>query len=155
MNNHRAAGFTLIETLVYLALFSVIMGGVMVGAYHVIEASDRTQGSVVVQEEGNFVLHKVVWALTGAASITLPVANSTGTTLSVQSASTSQNPLVFTLASSVLRLSRAGGVPVSLTSSNVAAAVQFRHVVTTSKPDALTVSLTLNGRLFQTTTYLR
>ena len=60
-------GFTLIETLVYLALFGLIMGGMVAAAYVLFESSDRNQTKAMLQEEQNFVMGKIIWALNAAS----------------------------------------------------------------------------------------
>lgn len=67
-------GFTLIETLVYLALFALIIGGLVVAAYMLFETSDRNQTKAMMQEEENFLLGKINWALSGASIVSVPVA---------------------------------------------------------------------------------
>lgn len=47
----KSYGFTLIEMLVYLALFALIMTGAFAGAYQLIEHSGRTREQVVQYEE--------------------------------------------------------------------------------------------------------
>ncbi len=69
-------GFTLIETLVYLALFALIIGGLVVAAYMLFETSDRNQTKAMMQEEENFLLGKINWTLSGASSVSVPVAHS-------------------------------------------------------------------------------
>src|SRR3989344_8094326 len=61
-------GFTLIETLVYLALFALIIGGMVVAAYLLFETSDRYQSRAMLQEEQNFIMAKIAWALDNAMS---------------------------------------------------------------------------------------
>jgi len=72
-------GFTLIETIIYIALFSVLIGGGLVTVYELIDGSGKLSAKNTVQEEGNFVLRKLNWALTGVSGITSP---SSGTPLS-------------------------------------------------------------------------
>lgn len=81
MTNNR--GFTLIETLVYLALFSLIIGGLVISAYGLFESSDRNQTKAMLQEEENFVMAKILWALSQAQTVCDPAANTSGATLSV------------------------------------------------------------------------
>ena len=76
-------GFTLIETIIYLALFSVLMTGALVAAYNLLEGEQRMQTRAMVQEEGNFILGKFERTMLGASSIDEPIANTTGTTLRV------------------------------------------------------------------------
>ena len=77
----RADGFTLIEVLVYLALFAVIIGGGMVAVYQIIESTNKTNDKVVIQEDANFLLRKLDWALTGAKPS--DISNVTATTIRV------------------------------------------------------------------------
>jgi len=62
MNNR---GFTLIETLVYLALFTIIIGGFVASSYILFETSDRNQAKAMMQEEENFLVGKINWVLSG------------------------------------------------------------------------------------------
>ncbi|MBP6883688.1 MAG: prepilin-type N-terminal cleavage/methylation domain-containing protein [Candidatus Pacebacteria bacterium] len=58
-------GFTLIETLIYIALFSLLLGGAFVITYQLIESSGKLSIKNTIQNEGNFVMRKLSWALTG------------------------------------------------------------------------------------------
>ncbi len=68
-NSKSGAGFTLIEMIVYMALFSVMMGGLVVTMYYLYQSIGRTSANATAQEEINFVLKKIDWALTGASSV--------------------------------------------------------------------------------------
>jgi prepilin-type N-terminal cleavage/methylation domain-containing protein len=67
---HR--GFTLIETLVYLALFSILMSGAIVGSYQLLQGGAHDRALAFTQSEGTFINRKINWALSGAsdASVT-------------------------------------------------------------------------------------
>ena len=68
----RCLGFTLIETLIYLALFGMLFSGAVVCAYSVLESSGRNQSKAMLQGDGNFIAAKIEWALSQATSITVP-----------------------------------------------------------------------------------
>ena len=70
-------GFTLIEVIIYITLFALLMGSAFIIAYQLIQGSGDVGTKNTVQEEGNFVLRKINWALTGVQTITTP---SSGTT---------------------------------------------------------------------------
>ena len=59
-------GFTLIETLIYIALFGVILTGVITAAYPLITGAEKLSQRVVAESESTFVLHKIGWALSSA-----------------------------------------------------------------------------------------
>jgi Tfp pilus assembly protein PilE len=75
MYKKASSGFTLIETLVYLGLFALIMGGLVMAAYMLFETSDRNQTKAMMQEEENYLLGKINWALSGASSVSVPATN--------------------------------------------------------------------------------
>ncbi len=65
----KNSGFTLIETMIYIALFALIMTGTIVSIYGILGSSARNQLKAMVQEEGSFLVGKVDWSLNGASSI--------------------------------------------------------------------------------------
>ena len=69
---NRRDGFTLIETLVYLALLAIFIGGAVVATYSIIEAAGHNQTRAMMQEEGDFLIAKINWALSGAQTVTSP-----------------------------------------------------------------------------------
>lgn len=154
-----AAGFTLIEVLIYLALFTIIIGGAIVSVYSILEGSSRTARRILAQEEGNFLLRKIDWALTNATAITLPLPGASGTALSVTKADLppAESPLVFALNNTTMRLSRGGGVSHRLTSATVAVSeVMFRHIAARDNtPAAIVVNFRVEGQAFHLTKYLR
>jgi len=75
-------GFTLIETLVYIALFALIIGGFVAASYMLFETSDRNQTKAMMQEEENFLIGKINFALSGAQNIAAPFIIAPATTAS-------------------------------------------------------------------------
>ena len=59
------AGFTLIETIIYIALVAFLIGGGVIAAYAVIQGSGRASDAEALQEEGQFVVSGV-WLLRGS-----------------------------------------------------------------------------------------
>ncbi len=164
-------GFTLIETLIYLALFAIVIGGGMVAVYQIVEGSNRNNTKVIVEEEANFLLRKVDWALGAASSVATPAPGLPAPSLAVTKLGFAQNPLVFDLddpdadGSGNLRLKRAAGTATNLNSSNVTVSnLIFQRVAgAAGLPDKLTTSFTISSNLygqpfsedFSTTKFLR
>lgn len=76
-------GFTLVETLVYIALFGILVGGFVVSAYGLFESNNRNLAKAMLQQEKDFVVGKINWALSGAQSVTVPAAGASGGTLTL------------------------------------------------------------------------
>jgi Tfp pilus assembly protein PilV len=107
------AGFTLIETIIYLVLFIIIIGGGMVATYQVIQGTEASYNHVVLQEEANFLLRKIQWALTGAT-----VVSATSSSLVASKPNVAQ--LTFDVTGGNVRLQRESNTPVILNSSTIA-----------------------------------
>ena len=149
-------GFTLIEAIVYMALFFIIIGGAMVTTYGIIESVNAGTNHVILQEEANFLLRKVDWAMTGATAVT---AVASPPSLSITK--TGLPLLKFDVSGTNFRLTRGAGSPVILNSSSISLSnLSFTPTgggvgVTT----AFTLTTVQNGRNvsenFSTTKYLR
>jgi len=55
----RTSGFTLLETVVYIALLAILIGGGMVGVFNILEGSGRTRQSMYREQEAYFITRKI------------------------------------------------------------------------------------------------
>lgn len=141
-------GVTLIETMVYIALFSIIIGGSVVAAYQVLESSGRSQTRAMLQEEGDFLIGKINWALSGVQSGTPTGQNCTeSNTLSVSKWDTSIGVIVMNETSGNMNITYGGNPPVALNNSNVSvSALSFTHCfLNTSNPESMGARFTLSA----------
>lgn len=117
LRKENRAGFTLIETLVYIGLFSMIIGGAIISAYNIFESTNRNQTKAMVAEEGIYLIGKINWALTGATSVNVPFSNQLSVTkFGIPS---TDNPLVFDDSLGEMRLKRGANAPQVLNNANV------------------------------------
>ncbi len=162
-------GFTLIEVVIYLALFGLLMGGAVVSAFSLFESSSRNETSIMLQEEGSFIIAKISATLSGVQTVILPEENLSGSTLSVVKWDVGAgNPIVISLSGSDIILSHQANPGVPLNNSNVSITnLNFTHTLNTgegTKPESVTSSFTANTRTrdgrvisktFTNTDYLR
>ncbi|HYF04814.1 MAG TPA: prepilin-type N-terminal cleavage/methylation domain-containing protein [Patescibacteria group bacterium] len=140
LRNKSTDGFTLIEVLIYITLFAFIMGGSIISITNIIRNTEITQSHVVAQEEANFILSKINWALDGATSFS--VATSTQS-LTVQKMGTT---LVFSYDTANKNMALKRGTATATLLNNYAVkvdAVQFTK--TTGPPDKLQAAVTVEG----------
>ncbi len=142
-------GFTLIEVIIYIALFSIVIGGGMIAAYEIIQSTDSGTNHVIVEEEANFLLRKINWALSGATS---PLSSLPASSLTVTKSGT---PYIFDLNSNNLRINNIILNSSSIKVSNLTFSSPGSNGVTTS----FTLTTQQNGKniteSFFTTKYLR
>lgn len=86
-------GFTLLEVVVYLALFGVLMTGVIRTVYELLETSRETAVALAIQNDGSFVLQKIAWALGDVETIAIIDT----TTLEIVRSDDVANPLRFSV----------------------------------------------------------
>lgn len=152
LRSHR--GVTLIELVVYIALFSLIIGGAIVAAYQIFESSGRSQTHAMIQEEGDFLLAKINWSLSGIQTISAPVLPSGGVactssnTLSVTRWDSAIGTLVIDVLGADMRIARGGNQPNVLNNTNVTVSnLLFKYCyMGGSNPASIASSFTLRSR---------
>lgn len=150
-------GFTLVETLVYLGLFSIAIGGLIVSAFYLIDAGADNQKLVSVQEEGTFLNRKLAWAIASATDA--DVVGGTTLTLSRPDLG-AESPLSLTYDAGVgkgsLMLSRGGGIPLPLNGSEFTVTdVVFSVVHEIGRPTYVGATYKVEGESFRLDIYLR
>lgn len=61
--SRNISGFTLIETIIYIALFSIIFTGLFVSTYPILTGAERLTSNIAADSETAFVLAKINYAL--------------------------------------------------------------------------------------------
>ena len=160
--------FTLLETVIYIALLTLIMGGTLAATYELLSGQGRASGRNTTEEEGGFVLGKFAWMMgqitaTSSPSIGTPHTNSLDIT-------TVSGPIKLCLVNSAIRLSTTTNCDASsgeaITTPNVkVTGLDFYYLPAVSgAPDGITASTTmvasttaptLQGETFRMTRYLR
>lgn len=164
MKNNK--GFTLIEVLIYIALFSLLMGTAFMTAFNLIDGSGKLSAKTTTIEEGNFVLRKINWALTGISSDTADIVNPpkvfpyTNSTLSIkkwQSGTKVPIEIAYDAVSNRIMMRKGGGPPLPITTANVKVTnLQFEFIPSVqSGPAGIKATATIDGKDFSITKYIR
>jgi type II secretory pathway pseudopilin PulG len=74
MKKTKNRGFTLIEALIYIGLYTIVIGGALTGAYSLFESSAHNTTKALIEEEGSFLIGKIDWVLSNTKSISNPAA---------------------------------------------------------------------------------
>lgn len=144
-------GVTLIETVLYLGLFTLIITSVLASVDGILEANARSQTKVMVLEEGAFILGKIDWALTGVTSASIDASGKILTTIKQDSAF--PNPIQISIDSSGnVFIKRGTGADQRLNNSNVtvscAALGCFEKTLASGdgiNPESISATLTINA----------
>lgn len=124
----RINGYTLIEVLIYTAIFVIFVGGMMMFAISMLTSSQRADTQVEVADNSRFVIQKLQYVLKGASAINSPAVGSSNASLSLNTATASWNPFVIDVASGSLRFKKGSAVAIPITNSMVTvSSVSFRN----------------------------
>lgn len=130
-------GFTLFETLIYLALFGFLIGGGFLAAYQIIESSGSIAEKTAIEAEADFIFRKIDWALNGE----IINVSGGGNTLTIDKIG-SADDAEFEENGGILELN---GTP--LTSSQLIIS-EFIVTITGGTPESVEVSFKINGEAF-------
>ncbi|OGG47061.1 hypothetical protein A2671_01565 [Candidatus Kaiserbacteria bacterium RIFCSPHIGHO2_01_FULL_49_13] len=152
-------GFTLIEALIYTALFSFIIGGAILAVYSILDGSARTDAALTRDADARFVLQKIAWVMNDASNIFSPTSGNDSESLSVvKSVAGTPTLITIDLTSGRIFMTRDVGPEIPLTSERVRAESILFHARPPSAgaPPAIEMSFVLNGVFYGTTTrYVR
>jgi type II secretory pathway pseudopilin PulG len=136
-------GFTLIETLIYIALMAFILGAGVTTAYYLIDASARGKSEVNTIAEAEFLMRKIDWAMTGASDVD-----------AVNKEVIKGGTLIkFSLSSTTAQVT-VGGVTSYLTSDRVKV-TGLEFILIPTDPKGVIASSTIDGKHFEVTKYIR
>ncbi len=148
-NSKTQFGFTLIEVIIYLGLFTFLIVSSILAAYSLMSSSAKNQSTAMILEEGSFILGKIDWALSSAseAEVTL-----NGTKLKITKFDGSVIYFIINTASGNISIQRGLSEAQDLNNSNVSITCQngwcFSRTIATGdgiKPEKVEVGFTLNA----------
>lgn len=149
-------GLTIIELLIYLALVSLIAALATTAVYPMINSSSYYQSWVEIENEGNFIIKKIDWALSGFYLINQPSAGAVSSTLSINKSNFSDNPIVFNLSGDNLYLTIGAGDPIIINNENVKiSAINFEHFIANGTSSAVGVELKIGHNKLSASTTIK
>lgn len=142
---YSQAGITLVETLIYIAFLSLLMGSLLGITFQTLASTEQINHKITIQQEANFILRKIDWALSGSDSVNTPNIGGSGSVLSVNKfVPNPANPIVFSFDQSSLSLA-VGGTTDILNSSNIEISnLVFSRTQTGTQPEKITVDFNVN-----------
>ena len=147
-HNQKNSGYTIIEMLLYIAIFSLIIGSRL--SVEMSIANQRIQNQVTqeVDNQGNMAINNITQNLRNASTINTPTPTNTSASLSYNTATASFNPSIYDSIAdqgvNKLRF-RAGSNPAEyLTSSRVTMSnLSFSNRAIVGGRDSIYISFTL------------
>lgn len=81
MRRKKQRGFTLLEIILYLGLFALILSTSVLTFYNLSESNQKLGHEVLILNEGEFILSKIIWRINNFENIEEPASGQTSTRL--------------------------------------------------------------------------
>jgi type II secretory pathway pseudopilin PulG len=139
-------GFSLIETLLYISVFSVVVF-LIFGVYGiVIESKVRQRTLTEVSEEGSRMMQIMTQTVRNAVSLNAPLPTETGYVLSLYVIDPLKNPTLFYVNDNNLLIAEGGGTPVVLNSNNLSVSnLEFSNLSGSGTNGTVNIKFTLSS----------
>lgn len=112
-------GFTILETLIYAGLVSLMLAFMVVSVYQMIDSRDRLKFQRELVENQKFLNQKLAWLLQSNSAINTPAVGASGASLSVNKIGASDNPYVMIFGGGKITLTTGVNSAVGLTNNYV------------------------------------
>ena len=143
-------GFTLIECIMYLALFSIIIGGTVVSSYSMLETTGNNESKNILLEEGLFLESKIEWILSSVKTIETPEKNvscNTGCSLVVVRQSPEGSSISLVQTGKNLMISYDGGAQSIVNGSNFEVSdFKAQHLIGENGKSSVMISFALSSK---------
>lgn len=156
ITHKNSGGFTLIETMIYIALFAVLVSGVIIASMPIITGAQRMNERIMIENEVALVSKTIPSLIPQARVVSMPGAGSEGNTLTLTTYSAGGPEITYTFyAEGGAIMAKAGPTGVTVPAVPLTASrVQFdgflvRHIAgTADTPAAIEFTFDVNGRTY-------
>ena len=143
---YKNKGFTIIETLIYVAIFSIIVGALSSFVLSINSSRLRAQILFEVNDQGTNIVRIISQTIRNGQSINMPTSGSTAASLSVATANVVTNPTIFSVVDEILYITEGSGSPIALTNNKVKISnVIFTNLSRSGTPGVVEIRFTLSN----------
>jgi type II secretory pathway pseudopilin PulG len=114
------AGLTLIETIVYIGIFSIFIGSLVSFLNIMTTSRINNQITLEVNNQGNELIRTITQSIRNANSINSPSISSTSSSLELSTTNPITNPTIFSENNGILYMTEGVGSPIALINDKVA-----------------------------------
>jgi len=142
----RSQGFTLVETLIYTAIFVMLVSALAVFASNLNSSRLRAQIILEVNDQGTSIVRTVGQAIRNAQSINSPTIGNSASSISVATVNPATNPTVFSQIGETIYMTEGAGNPIPLSNSKVRLTnLTFTNLSRSSTPGVIKFSFTMQN----------
>ncbi len=137
-------GFTLIEFILYVAILSVVLVGIVTFMLMILHSRVKNQVISEVEQQGVQVMQIITQTIRNAEDINSPSPGSSASSLSIDVVTVVDDLTIFDLNSGVIRIKQGVASEISLTSDKITASgLNFQNIPRAGTADTIKIEFTL------------
>ena len=138
-------GFSLIETVLYVAIAAIVLGGLFSLYISIYRLRVKTQSLGEVEQQGQQIMQLIDQTVRNAQSLSTPATGTSASTLSLKIYDSGLSPTVFSLSSGAVLVQEGAKAPVALNSSRVTVSnLLFQNLTRTGTHGIVRVTFTVS-----------
>lgn len=142
--NNYQKGISLVETIIYVAIFSIFVIGLAQFSSNLSTTRLHTQGMLEVNDQGSQVIKLITQTLRNGSSVNSPTIGNSGSSLSINTETPATNPTIFSQNGDTLYITEGTGQPIALTNNKVIMSnLTFSNFSRVDTPNIIKISFTL------------
>ena len=146
INLKNRKGFSLVETIIYVAIFSIFIAGTASFLNTMTSSRLNNQMVLEINDQGSSVMKTMTQSIRNANQVNSPTITNTALNLSLVTSLASTSPTVFSQGGGVLYMSEGAGSPVALTNNKVVVSdLTFSNLSRPDTPNIIKISFNLTS----------
>lgn len=139
-------GISLVETMIYVAIFSVFIIGLAQFSTMLTRARLHAQGALEVNDQGSQAIKLITQVLRNGSGVSGPAVGNSGSSLSIDTGIPATSPTVFSESGGALYVAEGSGLPMALTNNKVVLSnLIFSNLSRAGTPNIIKISFTLTS----------
>ncbi|PWB39142.1 MAG: hypothetical protein C3F02_00795 [Parcubacteria group bacterium] len=141
---NKQSGFTLLELLLYVSISALFLFFISIFLSFLLEARVKNQVIAEVEQQGLQAMQTITQTIRNSAIINSPTLGASTASLSLNTYVVVNNPTVFDLSGTALRIKEGSAVAIFLTNSRVQiSGLSFQNLSRAGTPGVIAVTFTL------------
>lgn len=139
-------GLSLVETIIYISIFSVLVVGLSTFVNSISNARINNQTLLEINNQGYFVSNIISQAIRNAISVTAPTISASSNSLTITTATPATNPTNFNLSGDILYITEGSNTPTALTNNKAKVSdLIFYNLSKSGKPSTIQFRFKVNN----------
>lgn len=145
-------GFTLLETIIYIGLTSLILSSLVLFSYQIISEASSINYSFMAIDDGDFIEHKIEWILNGSVTIDRPAIDQSSNDL--EGKGPDGSPISLKLSDENILLDEGRGAAQLAGGPSTISDLLIENILSTSTGHYLKINFKVNDYSFELVKYL-